>query len=293
MNLVYNIIQHYINKRGGSMKFTKMHGLGNDFIVIEAIKDGTDYNSLAKKMCDRHFGIGGDGILVVEESDTADSKMLIYNSDGSQAEMCGNGIRCFAKYLYDNGFVKKDIINIDTLDGIKKIEVETEGALVKRVKVNMGSPSFKPEAVPVNLDGDMVIGRNVNIEGEEYTITSMMMGVPHTVLFLDDIESIDIETVGKKIEHSKLFPKKTNVNFVKVIGPDEFIVRTWERGAGATLACGTGTCASLIACALNNKTGRKALAHLRSGELLIEWSDSGDVYMTGPAETVFTGEYEV
>lgn len=155
----------------------------------------------------------------------------------------------------------------------------------------MGSPSFEPESVPVKLDGDMVVGRKVNIDGEEYAITSMMMGVPHTVLFVDNIENIDIETIGRKIENHKLFPNKTNVNFVKVISPDEFSVRTWERGAGPTMACGTGTCASLVACALNNKTGRKALAHLRAGDLIIEWSDGDDVYMTGPAETVFTGEY--
>jgi len=274
------------------MLFTKMHGLGNDFIIIEEDNIlGLDYSLIAEKMCDRHFGVGADGILIVCKSDIADSKMLIYNSDGSQAEMCGNGIRCFAKYLYDKKLVCSDTILIETLDGVKEIKIETDGTIVKNVRVNMGIPCFNPPSIPVNIDTDAVVNTPIDIDGETYYITSMLMGVPHTILFVDSIDENVIVTLGSKIEKSKYFPKKTNVNFVRVVNENEFFVRTWERGAGPTLACGTGTCASLVACALNGKTKRKATAHLPGGDMTVEWTPNGEVYMKGPADTVFTGEF--
>lgn len=273
------------------MIFTKMHGIGNDFIVISD-NNSREWETVAVEMCDRHFGVGADGILVVEKSEIADSKMLIYNSDGSQAEMCGNGIRCFAKYLYDTGIVRQDIMRIETLDGIKEISINTDNGDVTGIRVNMDKPVFNAGSIPLNMNKDRIVNEMIEVDGAIYNITSMLMGVPHTVLFVDDVMNYDINTVGKKIEHSKLFPKRTNVNFVEIVNRNEFRVRTWERGAGATLACGTGTCASLVACVLNGKTDNNALTHLPGGDLLIDWDSSGYVYMTGPAETVFTGEYK-
>lgn len=274
------------------MFFEKMHGLGNDFIVFEDLYDSNkDYSIMAKSMCDRHFGIGADGILVVKNSDIADSRMLIYNSDGSQAEMCGNGIRCFAKYVYEKSIVRKNDISVETLDGIKKVQVVNSSDESFLAKVNMGKPDINADAVPVVTAKGRVINEPISVNGQRYMITSLLMGVPHTIIFVDDIDNITIEKTGSAIEKSQYFPRGTNVNFVRVDGTDEFTIRTWERGAGATLACGTGTCASLVACALNGKTGRAATAHLSGGDLLIEWSDDGCVYMTGPAETAYRGEY--
>ncbi|KPU43988.1 diaminopimelate epimerase [Oxobacter pfennigii] len=272
------------------MLFTKMHGLGNDFIVIEDNgMDDNDYSTLASKLCHRHFGIGADGILVVKKSEIADSKMLIFNSDGSQAEMCGNGLRCYAKYLYDNNVVRKNPMTIDTLDGVKKVLIEEKNNEANKVQINMGKPILEPSVIPANFT-ENIINTKITADGEEFQITSMLMGVPHTIVFVEDFDNTDFEGIGKRIENSSYFPKKTNVNFVKVMNGKEFKIRTWERGAGLTLACGTGACAALVACALNNKTGKEALAHLAGGDLHIIWDDSNDVYMTGPAITVFKGE---
>lgn len=274
------------------MEFAKMQGNGNDFIVIDDREDRyEDYGGMALKMCDRHFGIGADGILIVKKSTSADSKMLIYNSDGSQAEMCGNGIRCFAKYLFDRGIVTKKIINVETLDGIKTIQIENEDEDNFSVKVNMGKPEFSPDMIPAVIPGDRVVNMPVCIGGENYSITSMLMGVPHTVVFTDKIASCEAEREGRIISESSLFPRKTSVNFVNVINRDEIDIKTLERGAGLTLACGTGACASLVACVLNGKTGKKVRAHLLGGDLSIELADDGNVYMTGGAREVFKGEY--
>jgi diaminopimelate epimerase len=276
------------------MLFTKMHGLGNDFIVIEDFDDKyQDYPSIAVNMCDRHFGIGADGILVVKRSDIADSRMLIFNSDGSQAEMCGNGIRCFAKYLSDKGLTARNNINVETIAGVRNIEVLKTNGIVSGVKVNMGKPDFRPESVPIKIEKDRTVNELIEIEGKNYYITSMLLGVPHTVLFVDEPDITVVEKLGGLIENSRYFPRKTNVNFVKVIDRNEFIVRTWERGAGLTLACGTGTCASLAACVVNKKTEMKATAHLLGGDMQVEWDVDGNVYMTGPAVTVFRGEYVI
>lgn len=276
------------------MLFSKMHGLGNDFIVIDARgKEDIDYNSLAKRMCHRHIGVGADGILLVLDSKLADIRMRIINSDGSEAEMCGNGIRCFSKYVFERGIVKKDKFKVETLAGIIEPElILKEYGLVEKVKVNMGKPSFKRKDIPMQGDPESdAINTSIEVDGKEYKITSLLMGVPHTVLFVDDVEKVDIYTLGPKIERHEVFPRKTNVNFVQVIDKNNIKVRTWERGAGATFACGTGSCASVIASNLNGYTERKANVHLYFGTLEIEWQEDGTVFMTGPAEEVFVGEY--
>ncbi len=272
------------------MNFTKMHGLGNDFIVFDDLDDlYTDYSDMAIKLCDRHFGIGGDGILIAKKSDTCQRKMLIYNSDGSEASMCGNGIRCFAKYLYDKGY-ENNKMSIDTLDGIKEAQLIIEKEKVKAIKVKMGKPEFRPRLIPSIINKDRIVDETVTVDGIDYAITSMFLGVPHTIIFVEDVMDPKLMDLGKKVEKSCFFPNGTNVNFVKVINKKEYDVRTWERGAGATLACGTGACASLVAAALSNKCDKKAMAHLYGGDMTIEWNDDGYVFMTGPAETVFEGK---
>lgn len=274
------------------MFFTKMQGLGNDFVIIEDLVESyKDYSEIARRLCSRHFGVGADGILVVKKSANADSKMLIYNSDGTEAEMCGNGIRCFAKYLFDRGIVKKSPMLVETLDGIKKIELEIHDGVVQNVKVNMGKPELKPGCIPLSIIKDTIINEPLTIENNKFYITSMLLGVPHTIIFVDEINTSYIKEMGPKIEKSNYFPKGTNVNFVNVINEGEFTVRTWERGAGLTLACGTGACASLVACVLNSKTKRKAAANLPGGSMMIEWDEKDNVYMTGPASLSFTGEF--
>lgn len=274
------------------MEFTKMQGNGNDFVVIDDRENRyKDYSRMALIMCDRHFGIGADGLLIIKNSSSYDSMMVVYNSDGSQAEMCGNGIRCFAKYLFDNGIVKKEIVNIETLDGVKTIEIEGKNGTACSIRVNMGKPEFSPHLIPAVIPGDRVVNMPVCIKGENYSITSMLMGVPHTVIFTEKISSSEAELAGRIISESSLFPRKTNVNFVNIISRDEINVRTMERGAGLTLACGTGACASVVACVLNGNTDRRVKAHLPGGDLNIEWTDEGNVYMSGGAEEVFKGEY--
>jgi len=276
------------------MLFSKMHGLGNDFIVIDARgKENIDYNFLAKRMCHRHIGVGADGILLVLDSKLADIRMRIINSDGSEAEMCGNGIRCFSKYVFERGIVKKDKFKVETLAGIIEPQlILNDYGLVEKVRVNMGKPSFKRKDIPMQGDPESsAVNVSIDVEGREYKITSLLMGVPHTVLFVNDIENVDIYNLGPKIEKHELFPRKTNVNFVQVIDRDNIKVRTWERGAGATFACGTGSCASVIASNLNGFTEKKANVHLYFGTLEIEWQDDDTVFMTGPAEEVFVGEY--
>jgi len=276
------------------MLFSKMHGLGNYFIVIDARgKEDIDYNLLAKKMCHRHIGVGADGILLVLDSKLADIRMRIINSDGSEAEMCGNGIRCFSKYVFERGIVKKDKFKVETLAGIIEPQlILNDYGLVEKVRVNMGKPSFKRKDIPMQGDPESdAINTSIEVEGKEYKITSLLMGVPHTVLFVDDVEKVDIYTLGPKIEKHEVFPRKTNVNFVQVIDKNNIKVRTWERGAGATFACGTGSCASVIASNLNGFTEKKVNVHLYFGMLEIEWQDDGTVFMTGPAEEVFVGEY--
>jgi diaminopimelate epimerase len=270
------------------MDFTKMHGLGNDFVVIENL-DGSigDLRERAAFICDRHTGVGADGILVVEKSDISDIKMIIINSDGSEAEMCGNGIRCFAKYVFERGIIKTKKMNIETLAGNMIAELEVDKNNIMLIKINMGRPSFEKEIIPFRSEMDN-LDYNINIKNKVYRASTILMGVPHTIIYVDELIEEEVIEVGKIIEKLNLYPLKTNVNFVKVIDKGTIKIRTWERGAGITLACGTGTCASVVACLKNKLTENKVTALLPVGRLNIEYKD-GYVYMEGPAEYVFTG----
>jgi len=274
-------------------KFQKMHGLGNDFILMDEIDPlKYDLKALAIKLCDRHQGIGADGIILILPSEIADVKMRIINSDGSEADMCGNGIRCFAKYVYDNQINTAKSFTIETGAGVMIPELIVEDGKVLFVKVNMGAPKFERSSIPMTGAAGNVINEPIVIGGKQYNITSMLMGVPHTIVFVDQLSEEDLIAIGKQIEKHPTFPKGTNVNFVEVINDREVNVRTWERGAGRTLACGTGSCASAVASSLNNKTGKEVTVHLALGDLFIEWID-GIVYMTGSANHVFSGEINI
>ena len=275
------------------MKFQKMHGLGNDFILFNELDPlKYDLQALAVKLCDRHQAIGADGIILILPSEIADVRMRIINSDGSEANMCGNGIRCFAKYVYDNQINKTRSFTIETGAGVMIPELIVEDDKVLFVKVNMGAPLMERASIPMIGPLGNVINESFIVAGKELKITSLLMGVPHTMVFVDHIEDIDIITIGKEIEKHPLFPAKTNVNFIEVVNDREIKVRTWERGAGRTLACGTGSCASAVAACLNGKTGTTVTVHLELGDLLVEWID-GIVFMTGTADHVFEGELSI
>lgn len=276
------------------MKFTKMHGLGNDFIFFEN-PDNTeiDYSSLAIKLCHRQLGIGADGIIAVLPSEVADLRMRIINADGSEANMCGNAIRCFGKYAYERGLVQSKTFRIETFAGIIIPEVITENEKVISVRVNMGKPNTERQFIPMMGDEKEAIQVPVQICNQEFRLTSLLMGVPHTMIFVPDLNAIELEKTGRAIEKHNLYPKGTNVNFVEVVSRERIKLRTWERGAGATLACGTGSCASAVASAINNHTGRNVSVELQYGQLDIEWAEDGTVFMTGPAEESFTGETSI
>ena len=276
------------------MDFVKMHGLGNDFVFIED-KTGQDkdYTVLARAMCNRHTGIGADGLIVIVDSRVADVRMRIINSDGSEAEMCGNGIRCFAKYVYDNGIIEKKRFTVETPAGIMEPEI-TVGADNKAelITINMGRPSFNRSEIPMEGADGRVLNEDLCVDGENWKITSLLMGVPHTVTYVDDVDSVDIEKIGPLFEKHEAFPKHTNINFAQQMDDRTVKVRTWERGAGATLACGTGSCSVAVASFLNGRTGREVDIQLSLGILHIEYrEEDGNVYMTGPAAVSFTGTW--
>lgn len=276
------------------MDFVKMHGLGNDFVFIED-KTGQDkdYTVLARAMCNRHTGIGADGLIVIVDSRVADVRMRIINSDGSEAEMCGNGIRCFAKYVYDSGIIEKKQFTVETPAGIMEPEI-TVGADNKAelITINMGRPSFNRSEIPMEGTNGRVLNEDLCVDGENWKITSLLMGVPHTVTYVDDVDSVDIEKIGPLFEKHEAFPKHTNINFAQQMGDRTVKVRTWERGAGATLACGTGSCSVAVASFLNGRTGREVDIQLPLGTLHIEYrEEDGNVYMTGPAAVSFTGTW--
>ena len=276
------------------MDFVKMHGLGNDFVFIED-KTGQDkdYTVLARAMCNRHTGIGADGLIVIVDSRVADVRMRIINSDGSEAEMCGNGIRCFAKYVYDSGIIEKKQFTVETPAGIMEPEI-TVGADNKAelITINMGRPSFNRSEIPMEGADGRVLNEDLCVDGENWKITSLLMGVPHTVTYVDDVDSVDIEKIGPLFEKHEAFPKHTNINFAQQMDDRTVKVRTWERGAGATLACGTGSCSVAVASFLNGRTGREVDIQLPLGILHIEYrEEDGNVYMTGPAAVSFTGTW--
>ena len=272
--------------------FVKMHGAGNDYIYIDLMKNkyDLDFSRLATYIADRHFGVGGDGLVLIMKGSKADYRMRMFNIDGSEAEMCGNAIRCVAKYLFDYGYKEGDEVDIETLAGIKKLKVlELDGeGKVKKVRVNMGRPTLEGEKIPINIDGAPVV--DVEILG--YQGTAVSMGNPHIVFFVDEISDKMVLQDGPEIEKHKLFPKKTNVEFVKVLDKQNLEMRVWERGSGETLACGTGACATGVAAVLNGLTERKVNVHALGGILTVEWDEnSGEVFLSGPAEEVFKGVY--
>ena len=276
------------------MKFTKMHGLGNDYIYINAINESVNNpEQLAVKMSRKHFGIGADGLILIKQSDVADFKMDMYNADGSRAEMCGNGIRCVAKYVYDNKLTEKTEIIIETLSGVKRLFLEVDDEIVKMVTVEMGQPELQSTKIPVESDKEITKCEEIVINGEKYNITCVSMGNPHTVIFVEDIRDVKLEEIGPKIEAHPMFPKKTNVEFVEVITNNIIRMRVWERGTGVTLACGTGACASVVASIWNGYTDRRVDVILDGGILTVDWNEpSNMVSMRGPAETVFEGNFE-
>jgi diaminopimelate epimerase len=278
------------------MEFTKMHGLGNDFILVEGETAlPANAGELAVKLCDRFFGIGADGLVYILPSDKADFMMRIMNSDGSEAEQCGNAIRCVAKYVYDRGLTDKSQVTIETIGaGAQKVELTVEHGKAVKVKVDMGAPILKGLQVPTTVDEDQVVDYPIEVDGREFRFTAVSMGNPHCVIYVDDAVSFDLHTWGPKLEKHPMFPRKVNVEFATVKTRDYADMRVWERGAGPTLACGTGACATLVSSVLNGLTDRTAVVSLKGGELLIEWNEADNhVYMTGPAQEVYTGKLSV
>jgi diaminopimelate epimerase len=294
--------------------FTKMHGTGNDYIYVNSIKNPVKNPSkLAKPMCDRHFGVGADGLILICPSKKADAKMRIFNADGSEAEMCGNGIRCVAKYVYERKLAKRGgpvvmgaknrypaSLKIETKAGIMTIGLLLRNKTVESACVNMGEPRFRPRDIPVKLPGERVIERPINVLGQRLPVTCVSMGNPHAVFFCDEVEGVELDRLGPAIENSEIFPRRTNVHFVEVEQirqahcetKTRFRMRTWERGSGITLACGTGACACAVAAALTGRCSRSSTAQLPGGELQLNWSTEDNcVYMTGPAIEVFEGEW--
>ncbi len=308
------------------MKFTKMQGLGNDYVYVDCTKEELAAPSdIARAVSDRHFGIGSDGLILIKPSNVADFYMEMYNADGSRSAMCGNGIRCVGKYVYDFGLTDKLDVSIETAAGIKYLNLRVLGGQVTEVRVNMGAPIFEPELVPTTLNAtrkiksngidlaaplneksdksaaDMamaqkevpvVLDASLTVDGNEYRVSCVSMGNPHVITYVDDERAVDIEKTGPSFEHHEVFPERTNTEFIRVADRQNIYMRVWERGTGETLACGTGACASAVATMLNGLCDRKVTVHLLGGDLVIEWDEKENVvYMTGPAVTVFTGEY--
>ena len=275
------------------MKFTKMQGIGNDYIYVNCFEEVvTEPERLAIVMSKPHFGCGADGLILIEPSDTADFGMRVFNSDGSEAGMCGNGIRCVGKYVYERGMTDKTELTIATKGGFKQISLQVENGKVSRVKVDMGTPELNPKLIPVDLPGEIVLRHRLQIMGQTWFITCVNMGNPHAVVFVRDPEVIDLNTIGSMIEHHPLFPRRTNVEFVRVIDRGILQMRVWERGAGETLACGTGACAALVAAVLAGHADRTVQMKLSGGNLQLHWDASDNhVYQTGPAAFVYDGEW--
>lgn len=273
------------------MKFTKMQGLGNDYVYVNGFQETIENPSqLSKIISDRHFGIGSDGLILINPSKIADFEMEMYNADGSRSEMCGNGIRCVGKYVYDHGLTTKEHISVETLAGIKYLDLTIKDQKVVMVTVNMGTPELRPDQIPVKVEGDRVICYPITVLDQEYKMTCVSMGNPHAVVYVPDVKALDLEKIGPSFENHACFPNRVNTEFVKVIDKNTVEMRVWERGSAETLACGTGACAVAVSCILNGYTENKVLVKLVGGDLTIEWDQEQNlVYMTGPAETVFDG----
>jgi len=276
------------------MRFTKMHGLGNDFVMVDAFEEKLDEATLperARELCDRHFGIGADGLILVLPSRVANFRMRIFNPDGSEPESCGNGIRCFARFVYDRKKTAETTLTVETLGGVQTLKLNVAGGTVQTVRADLGEPAFARRLIPMRgpEEGE-ALNEKVKADGARLDVTCLSVGNPHCVTFVDDVERFPVEKLGPQLEHHSLFPRRTNVEFVQVLNRRELRVRVWERGVGETLACGSGACASVIAAARTERADRRATVLLLGGELQIEWCGDGHVQLTGPAVEVFTGE---
>ena len=277
------------------MKFTKTHGLGNDYVYVNCFEEKIDNPpAVARFVSDRHFGIGSDGLIMINPSKTADFEMEMYNADGSRGEMCGNGIRCVAKYVYDYGLTDKTQISVETLGGIKYLDLTVEDGKVSLVKVDMGKPELEADLIPIISEREQVIDEPIEVDGKEYHMTGVSMGNPHAVIYVDDVKGLDLEKIGPKFENHERFPKRINTEFVHCIDRQTVEMRVWERGSGETLACGTGACAVAVSSILNNLTDTQVTVKLLGGDLQIEWDREKDrVFMTGPATVVFDGVIDI
>ncbi len=287
------------------MRFTKMHGIGNDYVYVNCFQEPlpADPAALAVKIADRHFGVGGDGLILISPSEIADARMRMFNADGSESEMCGNGVRCLAKYVYDHGISRKPVLNIETGNGVLPISLEVENNKVKRARVDMGEPILEAEKIPTTLPGERVVNhpwprtddahsaRWFELKGLDPRWTCVSMGNPHLIIYCQEVKSVPLAGIGPELERAPMFPRRINVHFVQVHAPGEVSMRTWERGSGITLACGTGASAVCVAGVLTGRTEHKIVAHLPGGDLELEWSGDNHVYMTGPATEVFSGEW--
>ncbi len=276
------------------MRFYKLQGCGNDYVYVDCFHEPTpaDPAGLSKAISDRHFGVGSDGLILICPSDKADARMRMFNADGSEAEMCGNGVRCVAKYLHDHGIARKPALTVETGRGVLSLDLEVSGGKVQQVRVNMGSPILEAARIPTTLPGNPPIGVPIGHVDRAFDVTCVSMGNPHCVTYVDSLTDYLVHNVGPVLEHHPAFPKRTNVEFVKVNRPDDVTVRVWERGSGETLACGTGACAVAVAGVLTGRTQRRITAHLPGGDLQLHWSETDNcVYLTGPAVEVFSGEW--
>ena len=284
--------RHSDKRSGRIMKFTKMHGAGNDYVYVNCFEERlpADIPGLAMAVSDRHTGIGADGLILICPSEQADARMRMFNADGSESEMCGNGVRCVAKYVYDHGIAKKPTLRIETGRGVLTLQMfPGSNGTIEKVRVNMGSPILKSAEIPTTLPGDPPIRRELEAGGRRFEVTCVSMGNPHCITYVDELNDDWVLKVGPHVERHSAFPRRVNAEFVQVISPREIRMRVWERGSGETQACGTGACATAVAGVLTGLTERRILAHLPGGDLELEWAESGEVFMTGPAVEVFSG----
>ncbi len=282
------------------LRFTKMHGAGNDYVYVDGIRDAApeDAPALSIRVSDRHKGVGSDGLVYLLPSTVADVRMRMWNADGSEAEMCGNAVRCVGKLAYERGYARKGTVTVETMSGVKTLVLDVRDGLVAAARVDMGEPVFEPARIPVSFEGELVMGKDflrktVLVDDKRFEISCVSMGNPHAVTFVEDVAKFPVEKWGPLLENHALFPKRCNIEFVQVLGPDRVRARVWERGSGETQACGTGACAVGVLCATLGRTGRGLSVELPGGTLGIEWAEDGRVLMTGPAESVFDGGIEV
>jgi len=275
------------------MRFTKMHGAGNDYVYVDCFEEKVpdDAAELARRVANRHFGVGGDGLILICPSEVADARMRMFNADGSEAEMCGNGVRCVAKYVYDHGIKRSKALRIETGNGVLSLGLEVVEGRVRRVRVDMGEPILQAERIPTTLPGDPVVNVPLVVEARKLEVTCVSMGNPHAISYVSPLNDDWVLGIGPKVEADHHFPRRVNAEFVEVLSPSEVRMRVWERGSGETLACGTGASAVCVAGVLTGRTGRRLLAHLPGGDLELEWAEDNHVYMTGPAVEVFQGNW--